>query len=176
MTADREHLTPKYYVDQTIFYHVNEPSLLRLDPEEQLKPDEQDSIALNSTLTLPKTVIELPTKFYVDSLHENSRSRRDLLTVFNDQDNEFDNNKLTYLDIITNNRYPSSDKEVSNKKYVDDSISGSTIVRFNQTLENYLKVSVGNDTKFLTKYDKRQFTHTTEIIFPNTGSNLLQNE
>ena len=79
--------------------------MLRLDPVEKLKLDEQASIVLNSTLTLPKTIIELPTKSYVDSLHESSRNRRDL-SVFNDQDNEFDNNKLTNLDSVVVKRNP----------------------------------------------------------------------
>ena len=90
-----EHLTPKIYVDHAISNIVAESSLLRLDPDEKL--DEQDSILLNSTLISPKTIIERPTKNYVDSLHESSRNRRDLSSVFNDQDNEFDNNKLTNL-------------------------------------------------------------------------------
>ena len=63
------------YVDNALSDGVNEQSLLRLDPDEKLK---QDSINLNSTLTSPKTIIELPTKSYVDSLHESSRNRRDL--------------------------------------------------------------------------------------------------
>ena len=37
--------------------------MLRLDPVEKLK---QDSIILNSNLTTPKTIIEVPTKNYVD--------------------------------------------------------------------------------------------------------------
>ena len=62
MPAVGEHLTAKYYVDKVIFYSVNELSLLRLDPDEKLKLDEQDSISFNSTLTSPKTIIEIPTK------------------------------------------------------------------------------------------------------------------
>ena len=76
----------------------------------------QNSILLNSTLTSPKTKIELPNKSYVDSLHESSRNRRDLSSVFNDQDNEFNNNKLTNLDGVTVNRFPTSDNEIANKK------------------------------------------------------------
>ena len=41
---------------------------------------------------------------YVDSLCEIDRNRRGLLTVFNDQDDEFDKNKLTNLVSITVNR------------------------------------------------------------------------
>ena len=71
-----EHLTPKILVDRAI-YNIVDESLLRLDPDEKLKLDEQDSIVLNSSLTLPNTIIEIPTNFYVDSLHESSRNRRD---------------------------------------------------------------------------------------------------
>ena len=170
----RGHLTPKVYVDEAISYWVDELSLLRLDPDEKLDLEEQDSIVPNSTSTSPKMVIQLPTKSYIDSLHENNRYRRDLSSVFKDQDNEFDSNKLNNLDSVTVNRNPSSDNEVSNKKYVDDSIGEGTIVGFNQTLEIYLKVYVGNDTYNLTKSDKLQITHTTEIEFPKTGSDLLQ--
>ena len=116
MPAVREHLTPKYYVDQVISYWLDKISLLRLDPDEKLNLAEKDSLILNSTLTSPKTIIESPTKSYVDSLHEINRNRRDLSSVFNDQDNEFDNNKLTNLDSILVNRDPSSDKELANKK------------------------------------------------------------
>ena len=62
MPAVREHLTPNHYVEQTISFWLNELSLLRLDPDEQLKLDEQDFIAPKSTLTSPKTIIEVPTK------------------------------------------------------------------------------------------------------------------
>ena len=69
------HLTAKLYVDNSI----NENSLLRLDPNETLDLDNQDSIILNSSLTEPKTIIEIPTRAYIDGLHdENERSRRDL--------------------------------------------------------------------------------------------------
>ena len=69
------HLTAKLYVDNSI----DENSLLRLDPSETLDLDNQDSIILNSSLTEPKTIIEIPTKAYFDGLHdENEQSRRDL--------------------------------------------------------------------------------------------------
>ena len=77
MPAVREHVTPKKYVDHAIFYWLDELSMLRLDPDEQLKLAQQDSINLNSSSTSPKTIIELLTKSYVDSLHEISTNRRD---------------------------------------------------------------------------------------------------
>ena len=166
MPAVREYLTPKFYVDQAVSYIVDESSLLRLDPDEKLNLDEQDSKILSSILTSPKTIIEIPTKNYVDSLHESSKNRRDLSSMFNGIDNEFDNNKLTNLDSATVNRNPSSDNEVSNKKCVDGSIGEGTLFRFNQTLTNYLKVSVGEDTHNVTKYDKTQITDTTIIKYP----------
>ena len=57
---------------------------------------------------------------------------------------------------------------------MDNSIGEGTLLRFDQTLENYLKVSVGNDTYNLTKYNKIQIIDTTEIKYPNIGSDLLQ--
>ena len=169
-----DQVSSKLYVDNTIRNNVHESTSLRLHLHEKVKLDEQDSIVLTSTLTSPKTIIEIPTKSYVDSLHESSRKRRELSSVFNDQDNEFDNNKLTNLDSITVIRNPTSDNEVANKKYIEYSIQDATIVRFNQTLTNYLKVSVGNDTYNLTKYDEIQITDTTDIKFLNIGGDLLQ--
>ena len=51
---------------------------------------------------------------------------------------------------------------MSYKKYVDDSMGEGTIVRFDETLENYLKVSVGHDTYNLTKYDEIESKDTTD--------------
>ena len=94
--------------------------------------------------------------------------------VKNNQDNDFNDKKLTNIDSITVNRNPSADDELSNKKYVDDELDKNTILRFNQTLQNYLKVSVGNDTYNFTKYDKISITDVTEIRSPSSGSDLLQ--
>ena len=172
-TLDAE-LTSKFYVDNFVLDCVAEESLLRLDPKSDIHFGKLDSIFVNSSITSPRTIIELPTRSYVDSLHESNRDRRDLSSVFNDQDSEFDNNKLTNLDSITVNRDPNLDNELSNKKYVDNSIGEGTLLRFNQTLENYLKVSVGNDIYNLTKYNKTQITDMTEIKYPNIGSDVLQ--
>ena len=174
------HLTAKLYVDNA----VDESSLLRLDPNEKLNLNNQDSIILNSTLTSPTTIIEIPTKAYIDSLHDTHEiSRRDLDLDFYDessdlvkniQHNDLNDNKLTNIDSITINRNPNSDNELANKKYIDDELDKNTTVRFIQTLENYPKVSVGNDTYNLTKFSKISIIDITEIKFPNTGSQLLQ--
>ena len=136
-----EHLRAKIFFDHADYHSVHESSLLRLDPYEKLKLVDQDSIIVDSTLISPKTKKEIPTKSYVDSLHESSRNRRDLSSVYNDQGKEFDNNKLTSLDSVTVNGNPRSDKELSIKIYIADELDKNTILRFNQTSENYLKVS-----------------------------------
>ena len=126
---------------------------------------------------------EVITKAYVDQFHQESeRSRRDVgLDLYgesndlvkNNQDNDFNENKLPNLDSVTVNRNPSSDNELANKKYIDESIGEGTILGFSQTLSNYLKVSVGNDNYNLTKNDKIQLIDLTEIRSPNIGSDLL---
>ena len=170
----------KNYVDNML----DESPLLRVDPNETLDLENQDSILLNSTKTLPATIIEIPTKTYINSLHEeNERSRRDLGIDFynessdlvkNNQDNNFNNYKLTNINSITINNNPTDGNHVSNKKYVDNELDTNTIVRFNQTLQNYLKVSVGNDIYDLTKYNKYYLTDHTVIKYPNSGGYLLQ--
>ena len=171
----------KNYVDNSI----DESSLLRLDPNETPDLNNQDSIILNSTLTDPKTIIEIPTKAYIDSLHEeNERSRRDLGIDFynesddlvkNNQTNNFNDNINLNVKSIQINDDRSDNSHAVNKLYVDDELDKKTIVRFNQTLQNYLKVSVGNDIYNLTKYDKIQLTDTTINKAPNSGGYLLQN-
>ena len=64
---------------------------------------------------------------------------------------------------MTVNRDPASGNELSRKKYFHTELDKNTILRFNQTLESYLKVSVGNDTFILIKYDKIQIIDNTEI-------------
>ena len=128
---------------------------------------------------------EVITNVYVDQFHqENDRSRRDVGLDFYDesndlvkdnQDNDLNDNKLPNINSVTINRNPTSDDELSNKKYIDNELNKNTIVRFNQTLQNYLKVSVGSDVYNLTEYDKIQLTDTTIIKYPISGGFLLQN-
>ena len=95
--------------------------------------------------------------------------------VKNNQDNDFNDNKLTNIDSITVIGNPTSDNELANKKYIDGELDKNAKVRFNQTLQIYLKVSVGNDTYNLTKYDKIQLIDTTIMKSSKTGGYLLQN-
>ena len=130
MPAVRGSLTNKIYVDQALSYWLDQLSSLRLNPDEKLILDKQYSIILKSTLTSPKTLTEKPNKSYVDSLHENTRNRRHLSSVFNDQDNKFDKNKLNNLDSVTVKRNLILDNELSTKKQIDDSIGEGTLLRF----------------------------------------------
>ena len=111
------------------------------------------SITLNKQ---PEKDNEVITKAYVDQFHEQIEgSRRDVGLdyydesndlVKNNQDTDLNGNKLTILDSITTNRTHTLANELSSNKYIDDELDKNTIVWFNQTLEKYLKVSVGNDT------------------------------
>ena len=89
------------------------------------------------------------------------------------QDNDFNDNKLTFIDSILVNRNPTSDNEISNKKYIVSEVDENTIFRFNQTLKIYLKISVGNDTNNLIKYDKIHLKDITTMKAGNTGGYLL---
>ena len=157
------------YVDNAI----EESSLVRIIQDNDfnnINLTNINSITLHTQAVNDNQVI---TKAYVDQFHqENERSRRNLVKI--NRDNDLKDKKLTNLDSITVNRNPISDNEVSNKRYVDDSLGEITLLKFYQTLTNYLKVSVGDDTYNLTKYDKIQFIDTTEIKYPNIGSDLLQ--
>ena len=94
--------------------------------------------------------------------------------VKKNEGHKFNDNKLTNLDSFTINRKANLDEDVSNKKYIDDELNKKIILRFNQTLGNYLKVPNGNDIYNLAKYDKRPITDTAKIIAPNNGGYLLQ--
>ena len=174
-------LPTKNYVNNKF----NDPSIIKNTDHADFNNNYLDNVRMITVTELPEWPNELTPKIYVDNalsellsyvneLHEINRNKRDLSSVFNDQDNEFDNNKLTNLDSVTVNRNPNLDNEPANKKYIDDELDKNTVLRFNQTLQNYLKVSVGNDTYNLSKYDKVQITDTTEMRYPNIGSELLQ--
>ena len=93
--------------------------------------------------------------------------------VKNNQDNDPNDYKLTNLDSVSVNRNPTLDSELVNKKFLDDELDKNTILKFNQTLEIYLKVSVGDNTYNLTKYNKIQLTDTTVMKTGNGGGYLL---
>ena len=173
------HLTEKLYVDNS----KDDSSLIinKKDTDfDNYNLTNINSITLNKQAENDNEVI---TNSYVHQFHqENERSRRDLGIDFydesndlvkNNQDNDFNDKKLTNINSITVNRNPSSDNQLSNKKNIDDELNKNTILRFSQTLTIYSKVSVGNDTYNLTKYDKIHLIDVTEMRSPNMGYELL---
>ena len=84
------------------------------------------NISQNNLNSEPTDDINAATKSYVDSLSENDKNSREMFLVFSDQDNEFDNNKLTNVDSIKINRNPTLHEEVS-KKHVDNELDKSKI-------------------------------------------------
>ena len=170
----------KNYVDNLF----NDPSIVKNDAHIGLNDRNITNCRFLSVNQLPQIDSHLTAKFYVDnSIDESSLVR-------NNRDNDFNNYKLTNINSITLNKQAENDDEVITKSYADQFHQenertrrnlginfyneSSTILRFNQTLQNCLKVSVGNDTYNLTKYDKIQITDTTQIKYPNIGSDLLQ--
>ena len=173
------HLTPRLYVNIA----MDELSLVRNNKNNdsgKYNLTNINSITLNTQAVNDNEVI---TKAYADQFHnDKERNRRDLGIDFykessdivkNNQDNDLNDNKLTNINSTTINNNPTDDNHVSNKKFIDNELDKNTIVRFNQTLQNYLKVSVGNDTYNLTKHNKIQITDTTTMKDGNTGGYLL---
>ena len=95
--------------------------------------------------------------------------------IKNNQDIDLNDNKLTNVNSITVIRIPTLENEVANKENIDDELDKNTISKIDQWLQNYLKVSVGNDTYKLTKYNKIRITDTTFIEYPSSGGYLHQN-
>ena len=156
---------------------MDETSLVRNNQDNNFK---NYNLTYINSITLKTQAVndnQVITEAYVDKFHQqNERSRQDLGMEFydesvdsvkNNQDIVFNVKKLTDIDSITDNKNPSLDNELTNKKYFDDSIRERTMVRFNQTLQNYLKVPVGNETYTLTKYIKKQII---DIAFIKHGN------
>ena len=108
------HLTAKLFFDNTISDGVNESSLLRLDLDNKFK---QDSIILNSTLTSPKTTLEIPTKTYVDNKFN------DPSIIKNTDHVDFNDKTLDNIHSIKVNSFPTLEDHLTPKTYVDHAIS-----------------------------------------------------
>ena len=173
------HLTAKLYVNT----EIDQPSLVRNNQDNDFgnyNLTNINSITLNKQAENDNEDI---TKAYVDQFHnDNERNRGDLVVKFygesndlveNNQDKDFNDNKLTNINSITINNNPTDDDHVKSKKFIDDELDKNTIVRFNQTLQNYLEVSVGSNTYNLTKNDKIHLTVITTIKIGNIGADLL---
>ena len=90
--------------------------------------------------------------------------------VKKNQTKDLNNSKLTFLDNNALNKNRVSDEEVV-KKHVDDTLSEDTVLRFDQTLQNYLKVSVGNNVYNHRKYNTTKKKFQTQVdLFYNNGT------
>ena len=146
------HLTAKLYVDNV----VDEISLNRNTQSDDSSIFNLTDIKMFTLNTQAVNDNQVITRDYVDQFNqENERSRRGLGIDFYDessdlvkniQDNDFNDMKITNINSITFNRNPTSDNELAIKKHIDDELEKNTFLRFNQTLEKYLEVSVGTDT------------------------------
>ena len=173
------YLAAKMYFDNSI----DEPLLLRNIQDNDFNHFNLTNIKSITLITQAVNGNQVITKTYLDQFHQqNEQSRRVLGIDFynescdlvkNNQDYNFNDKKLTNTDSITVVRNPTADNEVTNKNFVYDSIEDQTIVRFNQTLQSYLKVPVGNERYNLTRYDRIQLTDITSIKYPNSGGFLL---
>ena len=84
------------------------------------------------------------------------------------------NSIIINLDSITVNRLPTLAEESSTKKDIADEPNKNAILRLNQTLQNFLRVSVGSDVCNLHKKDRIQITDTTIVKYPNQRGYLSQ--
>ena len=176
------HLIAKLYVDN----EIDQPSLVRNSQDNNFNNNNLtniNSITLNKQAENDNEVI---TKAYVDQFHQEiERSRRDVGLDFydesndlvkNNQDNNFNNNKLTNINSITINTNANDNNHVTNKKYVVDPLDKDTIVNLNDNSnDRYWKVNINNSLYNLQIYNKILLTDTTIIKFPINGAYLLQN-
>ena len=119
-----DQVTSKFYVDNFVRNSVDESTLLRLDPDENLNLDEQDSILLNSTLSsletgieLSKTKIELPTKTYFDKKFDDPSIIKNTTHV------DFIDKNLDNVRFIKVSSFPAIPEHLTAKIYVDNAIS-----------------------------------------------------
>ena len=90
--------------------------MLRLDPDKKLKLDEHDSIFLNSSLTLPKTIREVPTKNYVD------KKLNDPSIIENTAHVDFNDKNLDNVRFVKVNSMPAVREHLTPRHYVDQAI------------------------------------------------------
>ena len=117
--------------------------MLGLDPDEKLKLDEQVSIVLKSTLTLPKTIIELPIKSLVASgLNDPSIIRNTTRLDFKDKN-------LNIVRFAKINNLPAVREHRTPKFYVDEALSywvdESSLLRLD--LDQKIKLDEQNSIK-----------------------------
>ena len=162
-------------------------SLLRLDPDEKLNLDEQNFILLNSISTTPKTMIEVPTKNYVDNLFI------DPSIMKNNAHIDLKDRKITNARFIQVDQLPQIDSHLTAKLYVDHLVDESSLVRNNQdnnfgnsNLTNIYSITLNkqakNDNEVITKAYVDQFHQENDwsrrglgVDFYDESNDLVKN-
>ena len=121
LPAVPEHLIPKLYEDIAI----DEPTLFGNIKNNDFKDKSLSNISHKKLSSKPTDDNHVVTKSYRSSISENNRNRRELSTLFIDQDKEFYEERLTILGSIKVNRNRLLE-ELSDKKYVYDDLQKST--------------------------------------------------
>ena len=119
----------KDYVDGAIILGVNESLLLTLHPDTAVKIielNEQDSTLLDSTITTPRTTLELPTKNYVDNKFN------DPSIIKNTEHIDLNDRNNTNARFIQVNQWHQIDSHLTPRLYVDNAVDESSLVRNNQ--------------------------------------------
>ena len=180
LTQLDSHSTAKLYVDT----EIDQISIVRNNQDNDFNNNNLTNINSITLNTQAENDSEVITKAYVDQFHqEKERSRRHVGLDFydesndlvkNNQDNNFNNNKLTNINSITINNDPTDDNHVTNKKYIDDELDRDTIVRLNDdSNDRYIKVNIKNSTYNLQIYNKILLTDTTIMKNLNNVGYLL---
>ena len=141
--------------------------MLRLDPYEKLKLDDQDSLVPNSSSTLPKTTIKRPTKIYVDNFFTDPSILKNTSHI------DLNDKNITNARFIQVNQWTQIDSHLTPKLYVDNAIDEQSLVRNNQDndFNNYnitkinsitLNKQAKNDNEIITKAYVDQFHQENE--------------
>ena len=86
--------------------------------------------------------------------------------------NDFNITNIRFLGV---NQRPQVDSHVVNLEYFNDKVDENTILRLNNdSNERYLQARVNDIAYNLQIYNKTQIIDVTELIYPNTGDQLLQ--
>ena len=122
------HLTAELYFDNAI----DEISLVRNNQDNDFNISNLTNINSNTLNTQTVKDNQVINKDYVDHFHqENERSRQDpglsfydeeVDLVKNNQGKDLNDKKLSNINSVVVNREPTSDNELANKNYVDDSL------------------------------------------------------
>ena len=181
-----DQLTSKLYVDNTIRNNVVESTLLKLDPIGKLNLNEQDSIILNSTLTSPKTIKEVPSKNYVEKKFD------DPSVIKNTAHIDLNDIKITNARFIQVNQWPQIDSHLPPKLYVGNALDELSLARNNEdnnfnnlNLTKMNRITLNkqaqNDNEVITKAYVDQFHQENErsrrdlgIEFYDESSDLLK--